>query len=243
MSEQLRPDAAPPFKTAELVARRIESDIVDAGWEIGSLLGSEVELIERYGVSRGVLREAIRILEHHFVVRTRRGRGGGLIVTEPDSSTVAQSMKLYLQYRRVTADEIHAARLVAEMACVELAAERIGDGGRLLLKEHIATEAQLLDGRNVHQTHLDFHVLVGELSGNPVLDLNVRSIASLVDDWYGDDVGDQESATAAHRAHKSIANAIAAGDVDAAARRLRRHLDAMAPHLRWKQAERRSVRR
>ena len=42
------------------------------------MLGAEAELRERYGVSRAVLREAVRILEYHGAVTTKRGPGGGV---------------------------------------------------------------------------------------------------------------------------------------------------------------------
>jgi DNA-binding FadR family transcriptional regulator len=221
----------PEPKAAEIIASRVEREIAAAGWPVGEVVGSELELIERYGVSRAVLREAIRILEHHFVVRTRRGRGGGLIVTEPDSSTVARSMKLFLQYRRTNAEQIHEARMLAELACVELAAHRIDDDGRAELKRVLDLEGDTLEELSTRSMH-DFHVTVGRLSGNPVLELNVQSMAALVQEWYGEGEDERpEDALAAHKAHKSIAQAIRNGDVEAAVRRMSRHLDALAPYV------------
>jgi DNA-binding FadR family transcriptional regulator len=235
MSEARALSRLPEPKAAEMLASKIEAEIRDAGWPVGDLFGSEVDLTEKYGVSRGVLREAIRILEHHFVVRTRRGRGGGLVVTEPNSSTVAQSMKLYLQFMRTNPDQIHEARTLSELAAVELAAIRITDPGRTLLSEVLAEEAEDVALGAVRQMH-DFHVMVGQLSANPVLDLNVRSMAALVQEWYGEgepaDIG--EDAVTAHRVHVAIAEAISAGDVDAAVRRMRRHLEALAPYVQSK---------
>ena len=72
-------------KRAERVATAYRNDIERASWPVGVVLGSETELIERYDVSRAILREAVRILEYHGAVRTKRGPLGGLIVTAPDS--------------------------------------------------------------------------------------------------------------------------------------------------------------
>src|SRR5205823_10135158 len=69
---------------AETLAQRIRADLARAGAVAGDVLGSEDEMRERYGVSRQVLREAVRLLEHHGVAKMRRGPGGGLVVTEPD---------------------------------------------------------------------------------------------------------------------------------------------------------------
>ena len=89
------PGARDP-KLAERVAASIESDVLRAGWPVGLVLGSEEQLAARYGVGRAVIREAIRLAEHRQVARMRRGRGGGLVVVEPDASAVTDSLAIYL---------------------------------------------------------------------------------------------------------------------------------------------------
>ena len=68
---------------ATVTAGRIVDDVVALGWPIGTVLGSESDLLERYGVSRAVFREAVRLVEHQQVASMRRGPGGGLVVSEP----------------------------------------------------------------------------------------------------------------------------------------------------------------
>src|SRR5262245_15204814 len=79
-------------KLAAQVAQRIESEIVASDWPVGRVLGSEPELMERYGVSRAVFREAVRLVEHHQVATMRRGRSGGLVVRAPDATAVTAAM-------------------------------------------------------------------------------------------------------------------------------------------------------
>ena len=71
---------------------------------MGEVFGSEVALLERYRVSRAVLREAVRLLEYHAVATTRRGPGGGLVVAEPQAQASIDTIALYL----------HTASLVAK---------------------------------------------------------------------------------------------------------------------------------
>src|SRR5690606_28787121 len=56
-------------KLSETVALRLAQDIETAGVTPGMCLGNESELQQRYGVSRAVLREALRPLELHEIVR------------------------------------------------------------------------------------------------------------------------------------------------------------------------------
>jgi DNA-binding transcriptional MocR family regulator len=60
-------------KLAAGVARRILGDVMERGWPVGQVLGSQAELIERYGVSRAVFREAVRLVENQQIAFMRRG--------------------------------------------------------------------------------------------------------------------------------------------------------------------------
>src|SRR5690242_21106455 len=88
------------LKKAEIVADQIEQTIVGQRWEPGELFGSEVELIARYGVSRAVFREAVRLLEHHGLAEMRRGLHGGLFIRQPDPQPVAKAMAVYLDFEK-----------------------------------------------------------------------------------------------------------------------------------------------
>ncbi len=57
------------------VAEQIRDSIVSGHVEAGDRLPPERELCERFGVSRTVLREAIRFLEGEGLLTTRSGSG------------------------------------------------------------------------------------------------------------------------------------------------------------------------
>src|SRR4051812_50083400 len=94
-----RPDDPAVGKLAAQVARRIEADVVARGWPVGESLGSEPDLRERHGVSRSVLREAGRLVEHHQGAPMRRGPDGGPFVGAPDPGPAPPALGLYPQYR------------------------------------------------------------------------------------------------------------------------------------------------
>ena len=110
----------PSPKLGQTIAQLIEQDIMERGWPLGEVLGSEAELIERFGVSRAAFREATRILEDHQTAVMRRGRGGGLIVTAPDSASVARVSALYLDYARISEEQLIDARTTVELRIVDL---------------------------------------------------------------------------------------------------------------------------
>src|SRR5829696_5746443 len=121
-------------KLAAQVARRIEAEVVARGWPVGESLGSEPELRVRHGVSRSVLREAVRLVEHHQVARMRRGPNGGLFVSAPDAGPAARAMVIYLEYVGTTVDDLMQARQLLEPLAAGLAATRVTEKGIELIR-------------------------------------------------------------------------------------------------------------
>lgn len=83
------------------LAYRITAEVRRRSLPVGSSIGPEPELVARYGVSRAVFREAVRMLEFFGVVAVRRGKDGGLVVADMDASGTVGSALLYLDYARI----------------------------------------------------------------------------------------------------------------------------------------------
>jgi len=91
-----------PVKKADMVTGALRDMIFEAGWPVGLNIGTEPELMARFGVGRAVLREATRALERVGVVRTSRGAAGGLIVAEPDPAAVIDCCHRHLRREGTT---------------------------------------------------------------------------------------------------------------------------------------------
>lgn len=212
------PDVAPHLpkkrKMADVLASRIEAEIVSMGWPVGHVLGAEPELLAKYGVSRAIFREAVRILEHHMVATMKRGPGGGLVVTAPDGSAVASSVALYLEYRRVGREALYEARRVLELACVRL----LAGGSNAEQRQHLwrILEEEAAASPNV------FHLELARLTGNDPLFVFVETLTRL------SQVDMERTQCDAHLAHVRIVEAIEAGNIDLAVSRMGRHLDAVS---------------
>ena len=221
----------PRAKLAEVVASRIHDDIAARGWQIGSVLGSEADLLARYGISRAVLREAVRLLEYHSVARMRRGPGGGLIVAAPESQASIDTMALFLEYQGVTADDLRIVRDAIELGIVARVTERHADdevAARLAAAVRWATEGPADEPRKADL----FHSELAELAGNPVLSLFLRIITELFRRHAaGQDrrLPGDDAAEEVQHVHQRILDAILEGDAGIARHRMRRHLDALIP--------------
>ena len=78
----------------QLVADELRQLIVSGQLTEGESLGREPELIERFGVSRPSLREALRILEAEGLITVVRGVHGGVVAHEPDERMTARTAAL-----------------------------------------------------------------------------------------------------------------------------------------------------
>lgn len=83
--------------TAASIAWALETSAVSQGWPAGASLGTESDLIERFGVSRAVVRQAVRILESRGSMRMRRGCRGGLRLVHADLDTASSALATYLR--------------------------------------------------------------------------------------------------------------------------------------------------
>jgi DNA-binding FadR family transcriptional regulator len=225
MTGDRRPASATPAKLAEIVARQIEDDIVARGWPVGSVLGSEAELVERYGVSRAVLREAVRIVEHHFVATMRRGPGGGLVVTAPNLDAIVRAVTLQLEYERIDPLQVHEARTVLEITSLRLAAERLTTDDVNKLKQ------ELVFDRSAPARPQNFHVWIAQFSGNPALALFVSVLTMLMHDSLR--APRSRAVTAElNQAHRAISEALIAGDAEVAEQLMLQHLERVKTWIR-----------
>ena len=232
--EMPRPGTDTNAKRAAKVADRIVEDVMALGWPVGEVLGSEADLLERYHVSRAVFREAVRLVEHQQVARTRRGPGGGLVVTEPTVGAVSDAVVLYLHRVDATLDEIFEARIVLEELACQLAAERTDEADLVALRRFVE-EGPMEPGGDPR----GLHVLAAAISRNAGLELFVdvlNRVAQLYSpDWqnFGKALGRETE-----HAHAKIAEALMAGDASLARNRMRKHLEAEAEFFRRRRSTR-----
>jgi GntR family transcriptional repressor for pyruvate dehydrogenase complex len=196
----------------------------------GEQLPPERELAERLGVSRTTLREAIAALRVSGFVQTRRGRGGGTVVTyaapSPGSQTptVRRGATLLdaLDFRRIV--EPGAAWLAATR---ELSRDQRDWLGQCLVE---ATGAPDDGARRMNDSRL--HLAVATLSGSPMLIESVtRAQAALGEMLRGIPVL-RRNIDHSDSQHVDVVDAVLRGDPDRAREAMEHHCDATSALLR-----------
>jgi DNA-binding FadR family transcriptional regulator len=188
----------------------------------GSKLPPEADMLAEYGVSRGSLREALRILEVHGVIALKAGPKGGPVVLEPDAADFGKTAMLYFETHGATFADLSDARLYLEPLIARLAAERRTDeqAGQL---EALSSSFSPCHSHESVEESIDFHKLVASLSGNRVLALMAQSFSAIIEP-YERTMLSAEIYGAIVKIHRRIAAAIIDGDADAAEAAMRWHM-------------------
>jgi GntR family transcriptional repressor for pyruvate dehydrogenase complex len=121
--EQLADEQSTRANLTEHVAERLSGFIASSGMEPGEPLPSEDDLSTAFGVSKRVVREALRTLSARGIVKTSQGKRA--VVAHSESVAMAAYFKYAQQLDRSAMLELYELREVVEVQATVLAAKRI----------------------------------------------------------------------------------------------------------------------
>src|SRR5258708_5644190 len=112
-------------RLADKVADLLKKAVLSGQLKAGDRLPPERVLGERFGVSRTVVREAIRGLAAKGLVEVRSG--SGTVVARVGAGSVAETMQLYLRGASIEYGSIDEVRTMVEVHVAGVAAQRATD--------------------------------------------------------------------------------------------------------------------
>jgi GntR family transcriptional repressor for pyruvate dehydrogenase complex len=123
--------AAPVLRFGGVEARKLSTALADtitetiltSGLRPGARLPSEQKMREQFGVGRGTLREAMRVLEAEGLITVRSGPHGGPVVAEPDAVRLARLLILLLISWGTTLRSVYDVRILLEPLAAGRAAQ------------------------------------------------------------------------------------------------------------------------
>ena len=219
---------------AARVALELQAEIVDRRWPVGEVLGSEAALVQRFAVSRSVIREALRILDSRGIARPKPGPGGGLVVTAPSTDALFGPTRLLLDYRGFTAVHLFEVWFGMEVLMVERLAREITPEGVSDLRKALDEAAHATDFHDCART---LHTEIARVSANPVAEILLCTLSDVFHAYAN--ALDPEQKRRSYLQHIKLIDAIEAGDGLAAAELVRRICDNLCCQL--SQAEARTA--
>lgn len=191
----------------------------------GSRLPTERELGELFGVSRGVIREAIKVLITLGAVESRQG--SGTYVASDLTPMVSRALVLSARPEPGSLRELMEMRLPLERFAAGLAAER-RSAGQLRSIAAAAAETEAAAGQDdwdaFGRADLRFHTLIYAATGNALLITVMNAIREIQQSTTAMIAAVSGSMPVAANQHRVIAEAIRAGEVDLADRLMGEHV-------------------
>jgi GntR family galactonate operon transcriptional repressor len=214
-----------PTRLVPAVVEALVDRISRGEFAPGDLIPKESELTEQYGVSRTVIREALRVLEEKGLVSVQQGRG--TLITERENWDLLDALVMSAQVRHdasfKTLDDLVRVRAAMESDLILAATPLFTDAGRAeLLEAFRVLESQIGDPEGYIAADRRFHDVILRTAHNEF----GRQIVRSVHEWSISYPGElpPETIHSSHREHTAIRDLVLAGDAEAASKAMHDHI-------------------
>ncbi|MBI1882257.1 MAG: FadR family transcriptional regulator [Chloroflexi bacterium] len=211
----------------EQIAERLVDYIIVENLKPGDLLPSTAKLAEDFGVSRPVVREALKALVGQGIIETINGKGA--LVKPLDSESLRLFFQRAVQLERETIIELMEIRKPLEIQSATLAAQRrtLEDLGRLheivvSMREHLP-DLELYANLDV-----EFHMQIASASHNKMMAYLIASIRDSLKDAILEGLRRRNTTEQLERVqalHETILTAIEQGQPGQAGAAMAQHFD------------------
>ena len=233
-------------RTFDEICGRIREQLALGVLKPGDKLPRERDLAEQLGVSRSVLREALRSLEMAGLLRLQKGVKGGAFIQAGDMSRMNDVMRDMLSLGAISVRELSEGRIQILDLVVRLACERAQAADFQALEANIersdlaTREGRLLDRVECSR---EFYKLLAAATGNKVMAMIMDSVTEIHMRFvYAKVASSGVSMPQLVEKRRQFLSALRARDTSAAARLMQAHLEsvqrmlesdpeAMSPHV------------
>ena len=216
-----------PQRTYNRLSDRIRAFIEEQNYHCGDRLPPERSLAETFGVSRGSIREAIRILTEKGMLRSRQGDGTYVQSTDmtPLQHTLlevvdakGQMFDQVMEFRRIIDPSI------AMLASVRCTQEQLDKLKIVVCEQHM----RYLSSENDGDLDAQFHTMLAECTANPLLIEAAQTINTNYAECRSPELHTAEWRKLSLDAHLRILKAIETRSPDEAHKAVMAHLETIA---------------
>jgi DNA-binding FadR family transcriptional regulator len=168
------------------VADAIKELMIEKGMVAGDRLPNEAEMIETFGMSKGTIREAMRILEAQGLVETKTGPGGGSFIKQVSHERARALLGNYFYFKDLSIADIYQLRFMLEPELAASLAGKLPAHAIEKLEQDIARYSSpantLEEERDHHVNSLRFHMRLAHYADNVLLGFLIDFMASILSD-------------------------------------------------------------
>lgn len=181
--------AAKQTKVFQDVVIQIQEAILDGRLKAGDTLPAERELKQMFNISRGTLREALRVLEQKGLIKIKLGVGGGSVVKTVNADQISESLGLLIRSQKVSLNHLADFRedvegIVAANAARTNTPEHIRDLKSLLAEARECVEQGSSRRNEFIEIDKQIHMNLAEIAGNPIYTTILHSIHENIHRYY-----------------------------------------------------------
>lgn len=195
-------------------ARRVMREALRRNLVPGDRLAAEPTLMSYFGVSRGSLREALRVLTFLGAIEVRSGPGGGARIAVPRPRVVGSALAMSLQFRGATLRTVLEARAAIEPSMAGLAATHRKDQDLAAIDACVQRLEESAGTEAFRRENDRFHQLLAVAAGNEVLTIVVPALSWISTAVEWDHAPETDARIAQQKAQ--IASAVRGRDAAAA---------------------------
>jgi len=214
-------------RIAEEVADRIRTLMLDGTFPAGEPLPSERHLAERFGVSRGSIRDALRTLETIGLLETRHGQG--TFPHELSVDRLVAPLASVMAYRPDLQDELLDVRRMFEPAVARAAAQRVTEEDLAALQRILDVQRQKLkSSQSAIAEDTAFHAILARATRNRVVMSIMATLNDLLVESRTQSLQQKGRPARSIDGHESVVAALRRRDPEGASQAMRNHIDQIA---------------
>ena len=181
--------AAKQTKVFQDVVEQIQEAILDGRLKTGDTLPAERELKQMFNISRGTLREALRVLEQKGLIEIKLGVGGGSVVKSVNADQMSESLGLLIRSQKVSLNHLADFRedvegIVAAYAARTKTPDHIRELKNLLAEAQKCVEFGSSRRNAFIEIDKQIHMKLAEITGNPIYSTILHSIHENIHRYY-----------------------------------------------------------
>ena len=214
-------------RVAEEVADRIRVLMLDGSFPAGEPLPSERHLAERFGVSRGSIRDALRTLETIGLLETRHGQG--TFPHELSVDRLVAPLASVMAYRSDLQDELLDVRRMFEPAVARVAALRATEEDLADLQRILDTQRQKVKtGQSAITEDTAFHAVLARATRNRVVMSIMATLNDLLVESRTQSLLQKGRPARSIDGHEAVVAALRRRDAEGASQAMYTHIDQIA---------------
>lgn len=207
----------------ETIADKLEEMVLNDTLRCGDKLPAEQTLADSFGVSRNIIREALKMLKERGLLELKTGEGA--YIAKPKSKMLTDMVNRMMVMGGISYENVYEMRFALEVYACGLAAEKAEELDVTELEKIVEDmENSNNDAIKWAENDLRFHIKIAQMTGNPLFKSIIKSLDNVLITVFVEGFDIPGAVYQGVTKHTKIIEAVRNKDRDAAEKAMYEHL-------------------